>query len=157
MLLSYGLYPLRCKKQKSFESKAIAKKSFIPKGLFIIDMTKLEKLMPNKQRSSAKVLIEKLDMENNEWSISKEATFDIQDKAFAENGFRIVFCKAKSDDESLRGNTWVVKEYNASSIENLWKDGRNLWIAITKTPLFPILCRFLYDWVTVRCPSPNKQ
>ena len=149
--------PSPMKKAKSFENKAIEKKSFIPKSLSVIDIMKLGKLIRNKERSSAKVLIEKLNMENNEWSISKEATFDIQDKAFAENGFRIVFCKAKSDDESLRGNTWVVKEYNASSIENLWKDGRNLWIAITKTPLFPILCRFLYDWVTVRCPSPNKQ
>ena len=48
-------------------------------------------------------------MENNEWSISKEMIFEIEDKAFAERGFRMAY-KAKSDDESFRGNTWVVKK-----------------------------------------------
>ena len=62
---------------------------------------KLGKLIRNKERSSAKVLIEKLNMENNEWSISKEAIFEIEDKAFAEDGFRMAY-KAKSDDEKLR-------------------------------------------------------
>ena len=83
---------------------------------------KLGKLIRNKERSSAKVLIEKLNMENNEWSISKETIFEVEDKAFAEHVFRMAY-KAKSDDESLRGNTWVVKKYNASSKENLkrWK------------------------------------
>ena len=42
-------------------------------------------------------------MENNEWSISKEAVFEIEDKTFAENSFRMPY-EAKSDDESLRGN-----------------------------------------------------
>ena len=81
-------------------------------------MMKLGKFIRNKERSSAKVLTEKLNMENNEWSISKEAIFEIEDKAFAEDGFRMAY-KANSDDESLRGNTWVVKKYNASSKENL--------------------------------------
>ena len=66
---------------------------------------KLGKLIRNKERSSAKVLTEKLNIENNEWSISKEAIFEI------------MAYKAKSDDESLRGNTWVAKKYNASSKE----------------------------------------
>ena len=52
-------------------------------------MMKLEKLIRNKERSSAKDLIEKFDMENNEWSISKEAIFEVEDKAFAGNGFRM--------------------------------------------------------------------
>ena len=43
-------------------------------------------------------------------------------KAFAEDGFRMAY-KAKSDDESLRGNTWVVKKYNASSKETFEKMG----------------------------------
>ena len=81
-------------------------------------MMKLGKLIRNKERSSAKVLAEKLNMENNEWSFSKEAIFEIEDKAFAESGFRMRY-QAKSDDESLRGNTWVAKKYNASSKENL--------------------------------------
>ena len=42
-------------------------------------------------------------MENNEQSISKEAIFEIEDKTFAENSFRVAY-EAKSDDESLRGN-----------------------------------------------------
>ena len=42
-------------------------------------------------------------MENNEQSISKEAIFEIEDKNFAENSFRVAY-EAKSDDESLRGN-----------------------------------------------------
>ena len=43
-------------------------------------------------------------------------------KSVGKIGFRMAY-KAKSDDESLRGNTWVVKKYNASSKENLerWK------------------------------------
>ena len=52
-------------------------------------MIKLEKLIRNKERSSAKDLIEKFDMENNKWSISKEAIFEVEDKALAENGFRM--------------------------------------------------------------------
>ena len=55
-------------------------------------------------------MIEKLNTENNEWSISKEAIFEIQDKALAEDGFHMAF-KAKSDDESFRRNTWIVKKY----------------------------------------------
>ena len=100
------------KKAKSFENKSIEKKSFIPKSLFVIDM-KLGKLIGNKERSSAKVLIEKFNMENNDRSIRKEVIFEIGDKAFAEEGFRMAY-KAKSYDESSRGNTWVFKKYNAS-------------------------------------------
>ena len=81
--------PSPMKKAKSFENKAIEKKSFIPKSLSVIDIMKLGKLMRNKERSSAKVLIEKLSMENNEGSISKEAIFEIEDNAFAEDGFRM--------------------------------------------------------------------
>ena len=88
-------------KTKTFENKAIEKKSFIPKRLSVIDKMKLGKLIRNKERSSAKVLIEKLNMENNEWSISKEAIFETEDKAFVEDGFDMAY-KAKSDDESLR-------------------------------------------------------
>ena len=109
------------KKAKSFENKSIEKKSFIPKSLFVIDM-KLGKLIGNSERSSAKVLIEKFNMENNEWSINKEVIFQIENKAFAEGGFCIAY-KAKRDDESLRGNTWVVKKYNASSKETFEKMG----------------------------------
>ena len=105
---------------KRFASKAIVKKSFIPKSLSVIDMMKLGKLNRSKERSSAKVLIEKFNMENNEWSVSKEVIFEIEDKAFAEGGFRMAY-KAKSDDESFRGNTWVVKKYNASSKETFEK------------------------------------
>ena len=75
------------KKAKSFETIAIEKKSFIPKSLSVIEMMKLGKLVRNMERSSSKVLIKKLNMENNEWSISKEEIFEIEDKAFAENGF----------------------------------------------------------------------
>ena len=58
--------------------------------------------------SSAKVLIEKLNMENNVRPISKEAIFETEDKAFTEGGFRMAH-KAKNDDESLRGNTWLLR------------------------------------------------
>ena len=71
------------------------KKSFIPKSLSVIDIMKLGKLIRNKERSSAKVLIEKLNMENNEWSISKEAIFDNGDKAFAEDGFGMEYLRLK--------------------------------------------------------------
>ena len=47
-------------------------------------------------------------MENNVRPISKEAIFETEDKAFTEGGFRMVH-KAKSDDESLRGNTWLLR------------------------------------------------
>ena len=53
---------------------------------------------------------------------SAKKLFEIEDKAFAEDGFRIAY-KAKSDDEKLRGNTWVVKKYNASSKETFEKMG----------------------------------
>ena len=85
------------KKPKSFENKAIEKKYFIPKGLSVIDMLKLRKLVRNKKRRSANILIEKF---NNERSISKEVIFQIEDEAFAEVGFRMAH-KAKSDDESF--------------------------------------------------------
>ena len=67
--------PPPMKKAKSFENKAIEKKYFIPKSLPVIDLMKLGKLIWNKERSSAKGLIEKFNMENNGWSISKEAIF----------------------------------------------------------------------------------
>ena len=54
------------KKTEKFENKSIEKKSFIPKSLSVIEMMTLGKLIRNKKRSSAKVLIEKFDMENNE-------------------------------------------------------------------------------------------
>ena len=104
------------KKAKSFENKAIEKKSFIPKTLSVINIMKLRKIIQNKERSSAKVLIEKLNVENSEWSIRKEAIFEIEDKAFVEDGFRMAY-KANSDDESLRGNN------NASSKETFEKIG----------------------------------
>ena len=65
-LLNHELYPFRWKKGKMFESKAIEKKSFIPKSLSVIDMMKLGQLIRNKERSSAKYLIQKFNMENNE-------------------------------------------------------------------------------------------
>ena len=172
--------PSPMKKAKSFENKAIEKKSFIPKSLSVIDTMKLGKLIRNKERSSAKVLIEKLNMENNEWSISKETIFEVEDKAFAEHVFRMAY-KAKSDDESLRGNTWVVKKYNASSKDTFEKMGETCesqsrkrlhccyyscfrsfvdsymirqyfgFIKVRKIPTYRI------NWVIVRCPSPNKQ
>ena len=97
------------KKAKIFENKVIEKKSFIPKSFSVIDVMKLGKPIRNKGRSSAKVLIEKFNMEINEWSISKEVIFEIEDKAFAEGGFRMIY-KAKIDDQSFRENTWVVKK-----------------------------------------------
>ena len=61
---------------------------------------KLGKLVRNKERRSANVLIEKFNMENNERSISKGVIFEIEDEAFAEVGFCMTY-KAKSDDESF--------------------------------------------------------
>ena len=86
------------KKAKSLENKEIEKKSFIAKSLSVIDMMKLGKRIWNKERSSAKVFIEKLNMENNEWSISKKVILEIEDKAFAKNCFRMAY-KTKSHDE----------------------------------------------------------
>ena len=77
------------KKAKPFENKAIEKKSCIPKRLSVIDVMKLGKTIRNKGRGSAKVLIKKFNMEINEWSISKEVIFEIEDKAFAEDSFRM--------------------------------------------------------------------
>ena len=88
------------KKAKRSESKTIEKKSFIPKSLSVIDMMKLGKLIRNKEKSSAKVLIKKFNMRNNEWSVSK-VIFQTEDKTFAEGGFRMAY-KTKSDDESFR-------------------------------------------------------
>ena len=70
-------------KAKSFENKAIEKKSFIPKCFSVIDMIKLGKLIQNKKKSSAKALVEKFNMENNEWSISKEVIFEMKIKWFS--------------------------------------------------------------------------
>ena len=64
-------------KSKKFWKQTIEKKSFIHKSLSVMDKMKLGKLIQNKERSSEKVLIEKLNMENNEWSISKEVIFEI--------------------------------------------------------------------------------
>ena len=92
--------------KSKIENKATEKKFFISQH------DESGKTYPKQGiRSSAEVLTEKLNMENNKWSISKEAIFEIMEY------------KAKSDDESLRGNTWVAKKYNASSKENLkrWK------------------------------------
>ena len=47
-------------------------------------MMKLGKLIRNKEIRFAKILIEKFNMKNDEWSISKEVIFEIEDKAFAE-------------------------------------------------------------------------
>ena len=62
-----------------------------------VDMMKLRKPIRNKERSSAKTFTEICNMWNNEWLISKEVIFEIEDKAFAEGGFRMAY-KAKSDD-----------------------------------------------------------
>ena len=53
-------------------------------------------------------------MGNNELSISKEVIFETEHKAFAEGHFCMTY-KAKTDDESFRGNTWVIKKYSVSS------------------------------------------
>ena len=92
--------PPPMKKPKSFKNKATEKKYFIPKSISVIDMMKLGKLVRNKERRSANVLIEKFNMENNERSISKEVIFEIEDEAFAEVSFCMAY-KAKSDDESF--------------------------------------------------------
>ena len=42
-------------KSKKFKNKAIEKKYFIPKGLSVIDMMKLGKLMRNKEKRSEKI------------------------------------------------------------------------------------------------------
>ena len=60
---------------------------------------KLGKLIQNKETSSVKILIEKFNMKNNEWSISKDMIFETEDTDFAEAGFRMAY-NAKIDDES---------------------------------------------------------
>ena len=95
--------PPPMKKAKSFENKKIEKKSFIPKSLSVNDLMKLGKIIRKNERSSAKGLIEKFNMENNEWYISKKVIFENEDKAFTEGGFRMAY-KAKSHDESFRRN-----------------------------------------------------
>ena len=72
---------------------------------------KLRKLIRNKEKESAKVFIEKFNMKHNKWSISKKVIFEIENEAFAKGGFRTTY-KAKSDDKSFRGNTWVVKKHS---------------------------------------------
>ena len=91
--------PPPMEKAKGFGNKAIEKKSFIPKSLSVVDMMKLGKLIQNKETSSVKSLIEKFNMKNSEWSISKDMIFETEDKDFAEAGFRMAY-KAKIDDES---------------------------------------------------------
>ena len=91
--------PLSMEKAKGFGNKAIEKKSFIPKSLSVVDMMKLGKLIQNKETSSVKILIEKFNMKNNEWSISKDMIFETEDTDFAEAGFRMAY-NAKIDDES---------------------------------------------------------
>ena len=104
-------------------------------------MMKLRKLIRNKERSSAKVLIKKFNMQNNEWSISKEVIFEIQDKASAERGFRMAF-KEKSDDESFSGNTWLVKKYNTSSKETCKKMGKTCEMQSRKAVQMNCLARY---------------
>ena len=91
--------PPPMEKAKGFGNKAIEKKSFIPKSLSVVDIMKLGKLIQNKETSSVKILIEKFNMKNNEWSISKDMIFETEDKDFVEAGFRVAY-KAKIDDES---------------------------------------------------------
>ena len=140
MLLNHGLYTPS--DEKSFEDKAVEKKSFIPKSLSAIDMIKLGKLIRDKERSSAKFLIEKFNMENNEWSISKEVIFETENKAFAEGNFPMAY-KAKRDDESFRGNTWVVKKYSVSSKETFEKMGETCESKSRKAVQMNWLARYL--------------
>ena len=100
-------------------------------------MMKLGKLIRNKERS----LIEKLNMENNEWPISKEVIFKIEDEAFAEGGFRMSY-KPKSNDEGFRGNTWVVKKYNVSSKETFEKIGETCESQSRKAVQMNFLARY---------------
>ena len=86
-------------------------------------------------------MIEKVNMEINEWSISKEVIFKIQDKAFAEGEFRMAY-KAKSDNESFRGNTWVAKKYNASSKETFEKMGETCESKLRKAVQMNFLARY---------------
>ena len=118
-------------------------------------------------------------MENNVRPISKEAIFETEDKAFTEGGFRMAH-KAKSDDESLRGNTWIVKKYNASLKETFEKMGETCESQSRKRLYccYPCIQSFAdshmirqcfgfikvlkistrkINWVIGRCPSPNKQ
>ena len=76
-------------KSKKFWKQSNWEKAFISKSLSVIGMVKLGKLIRDQEGSSANNLIEKLNMENNEWSISKEVIFEIEDKAFAEDSFRM--------------------------------------------------------------------
>ena len=128
--------------EKSFEDKAVEKKSFIPKSLSAIDMMKLGKLIRDNERTSAKVLIETFNMENNEWSISKEVIFETENKAFAEGSFPMAY-KAKRDDESFRGNTWVVKKYSPSSKETFEKMGETCESKSRKAVQMNWLARYL--------------
>ena len=90
-------------------------------------------------------------------------------------------CKAKSDNESLRGNTWVVKKYNASSKETFEKMGETCESQSRKRlhcchyscfqsfvdsymirQCFGVIKELKMptreiNWVIARCPSPNKQ
>ena len=52
-------------KKQSFENKTTEKKSFIPKSLPVINMMKLGRLIQNKERNYAEILIEKFYIENN--------------------------------------------------------------------------------------------
>ena len=61
-------------------------------------------------------------MENNEWPISKEVIFEIEDKAFSEGGFRMAY-EAESDDENFRVNARVVNKYSTPSKETFQKMG----------------------------------
>ena len=78
-------------KSKKFWKQSNWEKSFIPKSLPVIGMVKLRNLIRDQEGSSSKVLIEKLNMENNQWSISKEVIFEIEDKTFAEDSFRMAY------------------------------------------------------------------
>ena len=69
---------------------------------------KLGKFIPNKERSPAKISIQKFDMGNNEWSVCKGMIFEIEDKAFVEGGFHVEY-KTKIDYKSFRENRWVVR------------------------------------------------
>ena len=121
--------PPPMKKAKSFVNKKIEKKSFIPKILSVNDMMKLGKIIRENERSSAKSLIEKFNMENNEWYISKKVIFENEDKAFTEGDG--IHCRwhtrlkviMKASDEIFRRNAWTVKKYSTSLKEKLEKMG----------------------------------
>ena len=109
------------KKQKVLKTKQLRKSLSFPKVYLLSTWWNWENLS-----KKSKEALQKFWSKSSIWKImngqsAKKRFLRLKIKLLQ----RMVFVWHISDDESLRGNTWVVKKYNTSSKENFKEVGEN--------------------------------